>query len=164
MEMVSELSLFGNMISGPSFVLDSNELVKRLGYFEKWLHEARFVKSPEEYVRCIEQDDRIQFHLYRRWSRKPMRIPALIIESRMVISHVSTVEFVIQRSEDNFVVVAIAPSDAIGSYQYTTHVQLDTRHDDVFSLALRHNGIRPGKVVLNHVCTIDFLHSVFAKI
>lgn len=164
MDTVSQLTFLASTLGRLTLRSDLNDLVRRFNIFEKWLTEAHFTRVPEEFVRCITQDDQAQFHLYHRWARKPMKMPSLIIESRIIFSFTSTAELVIQRSEDNFIVVATAPSDTIGSFQYATHVVLDTRHDDIFALALRHRGIRSGKEVLSHSHTIEFLQSVFSQI
>lgn len=139
--------------------------------FEKWLTDAHFVCDSSdilvrvEKIPSLERSPRsIRFLFARRWQRKPMRIPMLIIESRIVLSKDVLVELVIQRSEENYLVVSAVPGSTVDTCAYAVDALLDSRHDDIFPLALRRMNVRSGRTIVEAERIGPFLKTILDRL
>lgn len=160
------LSSLGQLIMGSSRAQISEE-VRRLREMEKWLAGAHFLSSQNEIIRPVGPivSDRVsQFQLARRWHRRPTRVPMLIVESRLVIASTLTAELLIQRSEENYVVIRPFVNEPAGMVGHQVEVKLDVRHEDPFQLSLRRNGINSDQRFLDKTMIGDFLQRLFGQL
>lgn len=138
-----------------------------LHVMEKWLSGARFVPASDERIRPIgevKSGRASQFVLSKRWHRRPTRVAQLIVESRMVIASALTAEILVQRSEENYVIIRPFVNEPANMRGYQAILQLDTRHEDSFQLSLRRNGISPGTTFFDQSAIGDFLQKLFGQL
>lgn len=135
--------------------------------FEQLLVDARFVSESDQlFRRRILGTDALGSNVYgfdlaRRWSRKPTRVPQLIVESRLVIAYAPEAELLIRRSEENYLVISVS---GVPGADYHARIVLDTRHNDPFALSMRRHGIQKGNRNIPPQELDVFLQRIFSEL